>query len=255
MLKPNQPARAPRSRATARAADDAPSTAPATPAPAPSSDGRISRAQRLREERRSQILATALALFGERGYHATSIADIINTAGIARGTFYLYFESKRAIFAELLDRFFATVAGAVRRIDVSPGAATPLEQMDDNLRRVFEVLARERPMARILIREAVGLDEEFDRKLVDFYGRVTALIERALRLGQSLGLVRDCDPALVSSCVLGSIKEVIERAFVVGPLPADRARPALDLEAARRGLVEFNLRAVFREPPELPPRR
>ena len=66
-------------------------------------DGRVSRAQRLRESRRAAVLAVARRLFSQKGYHATSIHDIIEAAEIARGTFYLYFESKRAIFDELLD--------------------------------------------------------------------------------------------------------------------------------------------------------
>src|SRR4051794_37557055 len=53
-------------------------------------DGRVVRAQRLREERRSLVLSTARALFSERGYHNTSIHDIIHSADIARGTLYLY---------------------------------------------------------------------------------------------------------------------------------------------------------------------
>ena len=220
-------------------APGAPSAAPVTSLESHSADGRVSRAQRLREERRAQILHTAVRLFSDRGYHATSIADIIAAAGIARGTFYLYFESKRAIFEELLDNFFASLARAVRRVDTAPGAAPPVDQMHANVQRIFSILERERSMARILGRQAVGLDEEFDRKLADFYGRVAALIERGLRLGQEMGLVRDCDPALVSSCVLGSVKEMIDRVFVEGHGP-------IDLDAARRELVEFNLRAVFR---------
>ena len=94
-----------------------PSEAPSEGTPGAVGDGRVSRAQRLREQRRQQILDAARRLFAERGYHATSIHDIIRTADIARGTFYLYFESKRAIFVELLDEFFHTLAGAVRRID------------------------------------------------------------------------------------------------------------------------------------------
>jgi AcrR family transcriptional regulator len=211
---------------------------PAGPPGGAVEDGRVSRAQRLRAERRAQVLDGARRLFAERGYHATSVHDIIREADIARGTFYLYFESKRAIFAELLDEFFATLAGAVKRIDVSPGAPPPLEQMLENLRRMFAVLEAQRPMARVLLRTASGIDEEFDRKLADFYGRVAELIQRALRTGIEMGVVRPCDPALVSWCVLGSVKEVIDRVFVVG-------QPGTDIEALGRELVEFNLRGVF----------
>ena len=202
-------------------------------------DGRVARAQRLREERRAQVLDAARRLFAEKGYHATSVHDIINAADIARGTFYLYFESKRAIFEELLDSFFMTLAANVKRIDVSPGAPAPLDQMHAMVRRILEALERERPMARILIREAVGLDPDFDRKLADFYGRVAALVARAMRSGQDMGLVRPCDPEMAAWCALGSVKEVCDRVFVVGA-------PGRDLDALARELVEYNLRGIFR---------
>src|SRR5260370_39342356 len=114
---------------------------PATPI-----DGRVARAARQRSERRAQVLDAARLLFAEHGYHATSIHDIIAAADIARGTFYLYFESKRAIFAELLDDFFATLAGNVRRIGVSAAAPPPLAQLASTVLRIFAVLAAQRPM-------------------------------------------------------------------------------------------------------------
>jgi AcrR family transcriptional regulator len=202
-------------------------------------DGRVARAERQREARRREVLAAASRLFAERGYHETSINDIIVEADIARGTFYLYFESKRAIFGELLDGFFATVAAAVRRIEVGEGAPAPLEQMQANVSRIFEVLAAERAMAKILIRGAVGIDEDFDRKISEFYGRVAALIRSGLHAGIEMGLVRPCDADLTAWCVLGSVKELCDRLFVAGDGPGDPGHAA-------RELVEFNLRGVFR---------
>jgi AcrR family transcriptional regulator len=184
------------------------------------------------------VLDTARRLFAERGYHDTSINDIIAAADIARGTFYLYFESKRAIFAELLDGFFATLARAVKRIDVGAGAPPPLEQTLDNVRRILGVVTEERAMARILLREAVGVDAEFDGRLDDFYGRVEALIERGLRMGVTMKLVRPCDPSLVAWCVLGSVKELVDRVVLAEPAPRD-------LEHLARELVAFNLRGLF----------
>jgi len=149
----------------------------------PKVDGRVSRAQRLRESRRAAVLAVARKIFSQKGYHATSINDLIEAADIARGTFYLYFESKRAIFEELLDGLVTTLL--------------------DN-----------REMARILLREAVGIDTDFDRKLSDFYGRIEAMFISALNTGRQLGLVRPCDAHVVARCILGSVKEVVQWAFV-----------------------------------------
>lgn len=52
-------------------------------------------------ERKQQLLDTAAALFSERGYAATRVADICDAAGVAKGLFYWYFENKEAVFAEL----------------------------------------------------------------------------------------------------------------------------------------------------------
>lgn len=235
--KPAEPAAIATSAASAGRGPGQGLAAAAAPAVA-SVDGRVSRAQRLREERRAQVLRTARNLFSEHGYHKTSINDIIVAADIARGTFYLYFESKRAIFAELLDSYFATLVQAVKRIDVSPGAAAPLEQMLANVRRILEVVAAERAMARILLREAGGVDEEFDGRMAEFYGRVAQLIERGLELGMTMGLVRPCDARLVAWCVMGSVKEVVDRVVLT-----DRAPP--DIEHVSRELVAFNLRGLF----------
>ena len=56
-----------------------------------------------RQERRAQILQCAKEIFSKNGFHNASVADLIEQAGIARGTFYLYFSSKRAIFDTLLE--------------------------------------------------------------------------------------------------------------------------------------------------------
>ena len=62
-----------------------------------------------KEARREQILEAAVEVFGEMGYHAANVADVIARAGVARGTFYQYFENKRQVFDELLDDLLGTL--------------------------------------------------------------------------------------------------------------------------------------------------
>ncbi len=202
-------------------------------------DGRVARAQRARAERRAAVLGVARRIFADKGYHATSIDDIIEAAGIARGTFYLYFESKRAIFDELLDELFVTLAATVKRIEVGPGAPPPVEQMDATVDRVMQTLNENREISRILLREAVGIDDEFDAKLEQFYGRIEALIVSAVQTGQAMKLVRTCDASMVARCILGSAKELVHWAFV----KEDPA--ALDLGHLGRELIAFTLKGLF----------
>lgn len=54
------------------------------------------------EETRRALLDAAAVLFAEHGYHATSVPDIVAAAGVGHGTFYEYFQSRRAILLALM---------------------------------------------------------------------------------------------------------------------------------------------------------
>ena len=210
--------------------------------PRPKPDGRSLRAERLRSKRRRQILGCARRLFAERGYHLTSVEDIIGRARVARGTFYLHFPSKRALFAELLEGLFAELRQTVRRIEVGPRARPPVEQMHANVLGVVRLLQSERDLTKILLREG-GADGDFDRQRTQFYRRLLGRIEDGIRLGQQMELVRSCEPRIASACVLGSIKEVMVRFVVAGekaPAPATLAQEILDyvVQALFRPLQE-----------------
>lgn len=160
-------------------------------------------------ERRTQILEHAARLFGDKGYHETSISDIIASAGIARGTFYLYFENKRGIFEELVDGLLERLREAIRVVETSPGAPSARQQLVDNFTRVLELFSEQRDLLSILLKSAVGLDREFDAKLSDFYDKVTAAIQSSLKLGQQMGLVRPGDTRVAALIGLGAFKEVL----------------------------------------------
>ena len=55
------------------------------------------------EQRRQQLLDVAIEVFAERGFHATSMDDIAEAAGVTKPVLYQHFPSKRALYRELLD--------------------------------------------------------------------------------------------------------------------------------------------------------
>lgn len=55
-----------------------------------------------KQQKRTSLLETAFSLFTSRGIHNTSISDIVNAAGVAKGTFYLYFKDKYDIRNKLI---------------------------------------------------------------------------------------------------------------------------------------------------------
>jgi AcrR family transcriptional regulator len=171
-------------------------------------DGRVARARGLREARREQVLEAARGVLAEKGFQAASVSDIIEAAGIARGTFYLYFEGKQAVFGEILDGLFAQLDGCVEGIRIGPGQPPVMEQLRANVSRIVGVLLADRDLSRILRRTGAGVDEEFDAKLEEFYGRITELLDRTLGIGMTHGFLRRHDTRLVAHCILGSAKEL-----------------------------------------------
>jgi AcrR family transcriptional regulator len=162
-----------------------------------------------REQRRAQILEVAKTVFAEKGYHEAKIDDIVAGAKVARGTFYLYFGDKRAIFGEIVDRFVGRITQVIYAIDPNDPTFTPLAQLTDNVRNVLELFTADPDMAKILFSDAVGLDPDFDRKLLAFYDQLSALIVRSLDYGVQVGLVRPGDNRMRSFCVLGVVKEFL----------------------------------------------
>ena len=166
---------------------------------------------RAKQERRRQILSAAKQVFAEAGYHGASIHAIIERAQIARGTFYLYFESKAAVFDSILDQAMADLRGRLHRIEVgAPGALPPQVQLRDQVVATLEYIVNDRPLATLLLSAGHTPDVDAGERLEMFFSEVRDLLRRALETGMEIGLVRACQSELVAAAMLGMTRGVIE---------------------------------------------
>ncbi|HSQ62900.1 MAG TPA: TetR/AcrR family transcriptional regulator [Polyangiaceae bacterium] len=163
--------------------------------------------------RRQQILQSARDVFAKHGYHAAKVEDIVHAAGVARGTFYLYFEDKRAIFEEIVDRLLVRFGMAIQRVDPT-GDVT--EEVKANMRRIIHLLIEERLTTKMLLSDANGVDPAFDRKIHSFFEQVRALLEEALLDGQELGIVAAGNARMQAIFVIGALKEIMNQVVVRG---------------------------------------
>jgi AcrR family transcriptional regulator len=76
-------------------------------------------AEQARAARREQLIAAGLACFARAGYHTTTMADVAAQAGVSKGTPYLYFASKEALFLALHEEWDC---GAGQRVDAAIAA-------------------------------------------------------------------------------------------------------------------------------------
>ena len=145
---------------------------------------------------RQRLVEAAERVFGEKGYFPASIVDITREAGVAQGTFYLYFKSKREVFIEVL----GSLAQLIRR--VTRGAIgdshTRLEAEERGFAAFF-ALVNEHPHLYRIVRQAEFVEDS----LRVYYDSIVPGYAARLREAMDRGEVRRSDPETLAYCLLG----------------------------------------------------
>jgi AcrR family transcriptional regulator len=113
------------------------------------------------EARRAELARVALKLWAERGFDKTSVAEIAREAGVAKGTFYLYFETKQSLLLEVLRRN-SLVPNVLQLIDDLQHASLEVA-VGGFVRGAWRHLSDNRDLILVVLRELPShLDEAHD---------------------------------------------------------------------------------------------
>jgi len=110
-------------------------------------------------ERREQLLRTAVGVFAEHGYHATSMNDVAEAAGVTKPVLYQHFSSKRELFIELLDDIGAELRETIAK--ATADAAGPRQQIEQGFRAYFSFVEESTDAFRVLFGSGARRDPEF----------------------------------------------------------------------------------------------
>ena len=156
--------------------------------------------RRAPEERPTQILDAAFHEFGERGLAGARLDDIAKRARVAKGTIYLYFPNKEALFREMVH---ATIVSALVEAEASL-AGLASETAEAQLRRLgqgwWTFLRTERVQ---VLQRLVALELGQFPDLMQFYAdeviaRGRRLVSGIIALGVERGAFRNVDPQLAA---------------------------------------------------------
>ena len=162
-----------------------------------------------KDERRAQLVQAAQAVFAQRGYHAATVDDITRAAGVAKGTFYLYFDEKREIYYEVIRGFLALIKDIGRSIGQAPRGSDYFSRAEHAANQLMRVFIDNREMARLAYRESMGLDAELEKLIGGFYREIAEVEAANIRVGIELGIFRPVDPLLVAYAHIGMAERVI----------------------------------------------
>jgi AcrR family transcriptional regulator len=142
-------------------------------------------------ERRAAILKAALDEFSERGFAAARLDDVARRAGVAKGTIYLHFNDKEALFQELVRFQIGPVVGALETALVSdlPLAVIVERALDIFVREIYGTHRKQ--VLRLIISEGPrfpALAEFYYREvLAHILKAVRARLARAVERGEIAG--------------------------------------------------------------------
>lgn len=140
------------------------------------------------QARRAAILAAALDEFSARGFAAARLDDVAKRAGVAKGTIYLHFRDKEALFQEIVRAEIGPFIGLLER---APDPQVPVRALVERLMEAFvrEVLTtRRRDILRLIITEGPrfpALAEFYYREVVSRgVAAMRGLMRRAAERGE-----------------------------------------------------------------------
>lgn len=168
---------------------------------------------------RAKLLDAAERVFGEQGYERASIVEITRTAGVAQGTFYVYFESKQAIFAHLVDvlgkglrqRLAEATRGQDSRLAVEAAGCEAFLRYIEEHRHLYKI-----------IRQAEFVDEALYR---NYYERLADGYVQGIKAAMDEGEFEALDPEAIAFALMG-IFDFLGMRWVLweGRLPPEHVR-------------------------------
>ena len=145
----------------------------------------------------NHIVDAAIELFYKDGYHRTTVNNITKLAGVAAGTFYLYFPSKLALYKHVLITFSHNIR---REIAAKVSLKTTRYEKEREGIKAFILLAKKHPQMYNIIYESLYIDRALFK---DYYESFALRYIRGLNESVTRHEIRDLDTEVVSYVLMG----------------------------------------------------
>lgn len=197
-----------------------------------------------REERKQDILKVAARVFTQKGYRPTTIDTLVEAAGVSKGLFYIYFDSKKQAFIELIESYFAGFAAVLEEnhraleetFSHTASAFEVIRTWRGNVLNILQYHVDNPDLAFVVYQEALGSDDDFSDRVNELTERANDMVVQEFEMMARAGAMRDTDIELVAAVSLGSIVYVIMD-FVL-------RKKTTDIESLADRLIDYHARAV-----------
>jgi len=198
--------------------------------------------RRRKEARPTELTAAALELFVVKGFAATRLDEIAALAGVSKGTLYLYFDSKEALFEAVIREGILPIVDSAEAL-AAGHTGSSFDLLEAIIYGWWDRIGTTRlsGIPKLLVAEAQNFPEVARFYYENVIRRGRALIADALRRGMKAGEFRQMDVETCIDVVVGPMMTLLvwrrAMAHCLEKQPDERAILAAHLEILRRGLV------------------
>ncbi|PNE42418.1 TetR/AcrR family transcriptional regulator [Streptomyces noursei] len=170
--------------------------------------GAISGAAPRRTSTRRRLFDAAVTLIAEQGFSATTVEEIADRAGVAKGTVYYNFSSKNVLYEELLRDGVDLLADSLRTAadDTVARGGTRVDALDAMIRAGLDFIAGSPALTQLYVAELWRTNRTWRATLTSVRGRALAVVESVLHDAVCTGELSDeLDIPLTASALLGMV--------------------------------------------------
>ncbi|MEU1230187.1 TetR/AcrR family transcriptional regulator [Streptomyces sp. NPDC005828] len=161
-----------------------------------------------RQATRTKLYEAAVTLIAEQGFSATTVDEIAERAGVAKGTVYYNFKSKTELFEELLRHGVALLAASLRSAaeETAERGGTRVEALDAMIRAGLVFIDTYPAFTQLYVAELWRTGRAWNSTLLVVRQEAVAVVEGVLREGVAAGELSDeIDVQLTASALVGMV--------------------------------------------------
>ncbi|MGM0471225.1 MAG: TetR/AcrR family transcriptional regulator [Bacillota bacterium] len=181
------------------------------------------------QDKKEEILEAAAEVFSQKGFYKATVGEIAQQAGVAKGTIYLYFDSKEDLGKSLLRSKCYSLYQQAKEIQESNKPVNTKIKLI--IEQEIKFLSTKKDLARAIILGYSGMSEELKSSLVEIREKKLNLLIELITAGKEEGIFRDVDAYDAALSLQGimhnfgfhshlnlfddevTVKELVERAF------------------------------------------
>jgi len=165
-------------------------------------------------DKKTDILLSAVKVFGRDGFHKAKVSDIAAEANIGKGTIYEYFSSKKSLFEEMIqfciDEYFNEANKFIEK------RINPIEKLKKYILIEKKMIVKYGDLANIFVQEADKIGKEVKNIVLSSRNKKIFQIQKIIDEGIENGIFKKVDSRAAALTFIGATHQILIDSLVFG---------------------------------------